>query len=356
MTAISLQFATREDFATLFFQDGEVDCLFVPHVLDVETGASIELELIFQPEWITFRLAVEVLWKRAKGQQRPFLRPGTCVAFPTSELDKLDRLLAFIERQEIEFVQRTAPRVPTALEVRYRSNRVKLHDTARDLSLDGMYLATRQALLIGDRLEVKFRVPGKILPLTLQAEVVRKDEGGVGLRFKFEKDGERDHVKRLVTEAREDTSRPTRLAVGPGESAEGITLTHIKTPTRERRRLPRRFYRHPDLLGSKVVTEKVVGYKSVSQLDLGVQGVWAWRFHNGQKSVMVLWYEDETLPPHRRKTTKIMVRIPFVGKKAVVVRDPDVSGSPLLRTPVDTSNGSILVTLDYRPTVIERLE
>ncbi|MCA9519425.1 MAG: PilZ domain-containing protein, partial [Myxococcales bacterium] len=205
MTDLSLQFATREDFATLFFQDGEIDCLFVPHVLDAETGSALDLEIAFQPEWVAFRMSVEVLWKRAKGQSRPFLRPGTCVAFPQSEWEKLDRLLAYIERQEIEFVHRTAPRVPLTLEVHYRSNRLRLTDTARDLSLDGMYLATKHVLLIGDRLDVKFRVPGKILPLTLQAEVVRKDDDGVGLRFNFAKESERDYVRRLVGEARNGT-------------------------------------------------------------------------------------------------------------------------------------------------------
>lgn len=82
--------------------------------------------------------------------------------------------------------RRDTPRIPIALDtVLHYNNQSFRHSLTRDISLDGAFVETREALTKKGSLELAISLPtdGKPQFHRFQAQVVRVADGGAGLMF-----------------------------------------------------------------------------------------------------------------------------------------------------------------------------
>jgi type IV pilus assembly protein PilZ len=205
---MAVHLGTKKEFWDYYFDDGARAGVFVPHVLDVPVGAETFCEIIFIDSDARFRVRGTVIWRRLKGHTQGKNAPGCCVAFLETERPKLERVLAYVEGKEINFIRRTSPRVPTVLTVAYRTKSAFVTEFSRDLSDGGMFIKTEQPLAIGDALQIKLKVPGRWFALTLAGRVVRTDGGGMGISFSFDSERQRrrlrDVIARIAHQIRSD--------------------------------------------------------------------------------------------------------------------------------------------------------
>lgn len=106
--------------------------------------------------------------------------------------------------------QRAGHRVPVRVAVGSVGGQV-LGET-RDLSLDGAYVATEASVTPGARMPVTLQIGGGKADLVLDADVVRRDDGGLGLRFASPDPKTGRNLRRFIAqltsvEGRRDTAR-----------------------------------------------------------------------------------------------------------------------------------------------------
>jgi len=78
--------------------------------------------------------------------------------------------------------QRTAPREPFISEILFAMKGKAHQDISRDISVNGMFIETEANLKAGDTLTICFEMSRGNL-MKVEGEVVRIDQGGVGVRF-----------------------------------------------------------------------------------------------------------------------------------------------------------------------------
>ena len=355
MRHLSVHFSSTRDFNSLYFEDAGKACLFIPSVLDSESGELLTVSVLFDAHGVEFKIGCRVVWRRMKGQRRPFLRPGTCLHFLPREQHKLERLLAFVDDGEVDFIKRAAPRVPLNTDVKIKVNSLTVANSTRDVSLTGMFLVTSHAFRIGDHLQIKLKVPGKLLPLAVACEVTRREPEGVGLSFLFASPSEQDHIRRLITKRGvPEGVEIQRVIVSAGVQDEGIVAGSV-------------VHRETDhLIPSKLragisddelafVNSHLAGCDAVQQLDLPMPGVWTWEFSGPDRTLWVLRYHEEELPELRERRTKVMVRLPYDNAQALIHRAARVPGNKASRTMITATNGALVITLDRRTVVVEHL-
>ena len=106
--------------------------------------------------------------------------------------------------------QRAGHRVPVRVAV--GSTGGELLGETRDLSLDGAYVSSLHDRTPGDRLPVTLQLGGGRADLVFEAEVVRADDAGLGLRFDEADSRTRRELRRFIAdltsvEGRRDTAR-----------------------------------------------------------------------------------------------------------------------------------------------------
>lgn len=198
-TVLSVHLPTQKEFWTQYFDDGHRRGIFIPHELAVPVGESAQVDIIFLDSDARFRMVGQIVWRRLKGQRRGRQAPGSALAFDAGEPQKIDRLLAYVEGRDINFIKRSSPRIQASFEVSYKAASAFVTDFARDLSEGGIFLASSQDITVGTVLPIKLRIPGRWWPVTLHGEVVRSTSEGVGVRFVFSSDRERRKISRLVS-------------------------------------------------------------------------------------------------------------------------------------------------------------
>ncbi len=113
-------------------------------------------------------------------------------------------------RSEANQEQRAGHRIPVRLAVGSAGGGI-LGET-RDLSLDGAYVSTPESFELGSHLPVTLVIGGGRPDLVMDAEVVRRDGGGLGLRFEAPEAKTGRHLRRYIADltsvaGRRDTAR-----------------------------------------------------------------------------------------------------------------------------------------------------
>jgi type IV pilus assembly protein PilZ len=106
--------------------------------------------------------------------------------------------------------RRGHPRTPIKLEVEYQRINTFFQDYACNISKGGMFIRTRKPLPVGTRFELKLVIPDLAKPLEINGQVRWRDTQddvalnpekrypGMGIRFVYETDGDRQQVEIIV--------------------------------------------------------------------------------------------------------------------------------------------------------------
>src|SRR5205823_6202267 len=125
-------------------------------------------------------------------------RPGVGVAVDKSEKGKLGYILGYVRGGMIDV--RDKRRLPVRLRVAYTSTRGRRVNFTSDLNEEGAFVRTAEPLEIGERTELLISPPGgDYRPIEVRGVVARQsaqgdDPRGVGVRFEFTGDPERERV------------------------------------------------------------------------------------------------------------------------------------------------------------------
>lgn len=100
----------------------------------------------------------------------------------------------------------TRVRFETQVVVRTKETEVTALAGSRDVSLQGLYIATDKRLPRGTPCEVEIRLNGRSLLLSIQAKgrIARSDEGGLGIEFESFDPDSYFHLRNLVMYNSED--------------------------------------------------------------------------------------------------------------------------------------------------------
>ena len=94
-------------------------------------------------------------------------------------------------KKHVSIVERETKRVSIGLQVDYKKKGKSINAFTKDISINGMFIITRETLPVGESIEVSFTLPETDKPLKVKCKVVRelRDEqdghyvGGMGLVF-----------------------------------------------------------------------------------------------------------------------------------------------------------------------------
>ena len=103
-------------------------------------------------------------------------------------------------------------RAPIELRVDYKKLNSFFADYTKNISKGGTFIKTRKPLPVGTRFLFRLTVPGRPLPFELNGDVVHAspsgEDAGMGIRFVWAADGERQAFERLVEELMEKSLGP----------------------------------------------------------------------------------------------------------------------------------------------------
>jgi uncharacterized protein (TIGR02266 family) len=227
-----LPLRNHQAFLEHYFHQGGHGGVFVAGNIHLELGEEVDLEVSFSEEQAVFRAQGMVRWKRQS--VRKDLPPGIGIEFAEWEKATRDMLLDFARGKSVVLTHRETRRFPIMVEVRYKSDSVFVTDITDDLSEDGAFIVTDQLLDVGTQFELKWRLPGQLLPFKVKAKVVwQRTEGrpGIGVRFIFDKPAQRDKVSRQLAKVKErliadlkihiaspDSTPPTEVEIAQAET------------------------------------------------------------------------------------------------------------------------------------------
>ncbi len=186
----------------LFPGDGHGGLVF-PTLAHHAVGETLDLELTFLQEQRSYRIKGTVRF--VGDPQEPGGPPSVGVAFPASEKATLDLMVDFAHGKDVAFTERADTRFPVALQISYRTDSAFITDVTDDVSQNGAFIVTDRDIPVGTVMPLKLRVPGALLPLRVQGEVVwqrREAPAGVGVRFVVEKERTRRRLDGLVAKLR----------------------------------------------------------------------------------------------------------------------------------------------------------
>lgn len=190
---------------------GHLGGLFVAVTPEVQVGEETPVEFRFGDGKV-FRTQCRVAWRRLVGTDA--LPAGLGLQFLTRERQTRDLLLAYADGKDIQYAPRSSGRVPAEIAVRVRFDHGELQEHSRDISNDGIFVSTNLALQIGSKVQITLKRPGRLLGLSLAAQVARQEPTGLGFRFVFRTDRSRRQVESLVREMREKAG-PQATLVAP---------------------------------------------------------------------------------------------------------------------------------------------
>ena len=108
--------------------------------------------------------------------------------------------------------KREHPRAPIELRVDYKKLNSFFADYTKNISKGGTFIKTKRALPVGTRFVFQLGVPGRDQPFVLHGDVVHAEtdgaEPGMGIRFVWGEDGEREEFERVVGQLMEQSLGP----------------------------------------------------------------------------------------------------------------------------------------------------
>jgi uncharacterized protein (TIGR02266 family) len=213
-----------------YFHQGGHGGVFVAGNIHLDVGEEVDLEVSFSEEQAVFRAQGLVRWKRQSTRQD--LPPGIGIEFAPWEKATRDKLLDFARGKSVVLTHRESRRFPIMVEVRYKSDSVFVTDVTDDLSEDGAFIVTDQLLEVGTQMELKWRLPGQLLPFKVKAKVVwqrPRERQGIGVRFVYEKKTQREKLRRQLARIKEQLIEDQKIHIAtvdstpppPHDAAEG---------------------------------------------------------------------------------------------------------------------------------------
>jgi len=196
---LKLNLVDKTDFTK--FQDPSAggQGLFVPGSDSPSVGEPVTVEVIFQKGPRVLLHGV-VCWRRATGDART--RPGVGVAVDRAEKAKLNYILGYVRGGMIDVRERR--RLPVRLRVAYSSQKGRRINFTRDLNEEGAFVRTSELLEVGSQTVLLISPPGgDYKPIEVRANVARQHadgtDRGIGVRFDFRSNEERDRLAAFVT-------------------------------------------------------------------------------------------------------------------------------------------------------------
>ncbi len=201
MTRLKLNLVDRADFHKYY--DAAAG-MFVPGSEPPNVGERVTVEVVFQggPRVL---LHGAVLWRRTTGDARA--RPGAGVGIDGAEQSKVRYLLGDVRGGLIDV--REKRRLPVRLRVAYTGSKGRRINFTRDLNEEGAFVRTAEMLELGATTTLLISPPGgDYRPVEMQATVTRQhgqgNDRGVGVRFDFEDDAERERWTAFVRKLESD--------------------------------------------------------------------------------------------------------------------------------------------------------
>jgi Tfp pilus assembly protein PilZ len=201
---LKLHLIERSDFTK--FQDPSAggQGLFVPGVETPNVGTHVTVEVVFQAGPRVLLNGV-VCWRRATGDART--RPGVGVAIDRSEKSKMSYIIGYVRGGMIDV--REKRRLPVRLRVAYSGPKGRRINFTRDLNEEGAFVRASELLDVGAQTLLLISPPGgDYKPIEVKATVARHqpegDDRGIGVRFDFANDDERDRVSAFVNKLEGD--------------------------------------------------------------------------------------------------------------------------------------------------------
>lgn len=114
----------------------------------------------------------------------------------------LEILRALARGEVLPLVCRTHPRYPVALPIEVVAGGRRFEARTGDIGEGGSFVVCAETARVGEDLEVRLRVPGRLFRLRLLARVVSVARGGsregLALTFRYRSEEERRAVRRLI--------------------------------------------------------------------------------------------------------------------------------------------------------------
>jgi hypothetical protein len=190
------------DLASAFF----TACEALPKLVILDGAPQEEVEEIlrrFRRDGLTRKMSLAVLKESASVPEVEALRrAGANVVFAGEALPYLWD--AWLE-ELLEVPRRRVVRVPLRLDVwsRLDPSAEPLLGSIVDISVKGMLLETAEAIEVGTKLDLSFRLPGDPADLRVVAQVIRQEEGEdgkarAGVEFLILREAVRDRIRAFV--------------------------------------------------------------------------------------------------------------------------------------------------------------
>jgi type IV pilus assembly protein PilZ len=100
-------------------------------------------------------------------------------------------------------------RAPIELKVDYKKLNSFFADYTKNISKGGTFIKTKKSLPIGTRFLFRLNVPSRPHPFELVGEVVWSkadgEDAGMGIRFIYDRDGQREDFERVVEQLMSDS-------------------------------------------------------------------------------------------------------------------------------------------------------
>lgn len=200
MRRIDLQLPDKADWVKIF--DPRDSTIFVAHDDPPAVGDPVRVDLIVGLSGPRVILRGKVIARRMKGDSS--LPRGASVALGPDEREKINYLNGFVRGGLLDL--REIRRLPLRFQVTYGGIGGPCKSYTRDINEEGVFVVTEDPLPEGSEVHLLLTLPTRPAPVSLSGlvshTVVVEDEDvpGMGIRFRYQGQSQRDEVTRLIDE------------------------------------------------------------------------------------------------------------------------------------------------------------
>jgi uncharacterized protein (TIGR02266 family) len=197
---IDLQLPDKADWVKIF--DPRDSTIFVAHDDPPAVGDPIRVDLIVGTAGPRVILRGKVIARRMKGDAS--LPRGASVALGPDEREKINYLNGFVRGGLLDL--REIRRLPLRFLVTYGGIGGPCKSHTRDINEEGVFVVTEDPLPEGSEVHLLITLPNRPAPVSLSGvvshTVVVEDEDvpGMGIRFRYQGQSQRDEVTRAIDE------------------------------------------------------------------------------------------------------------------------------------------------------------
>ena len=127
--------------------------------------------------------------------------------------ERLEKLLQQLEKEIIDEAQKEGDRknvrISCLISVDYADSERVFKDYIQDISSGGVFIKTRESFAIGEEIVLSMSLAGNGKAFKIPAEVVRKAEDGIGVRFKLSSQIQKTIIECFLDEVSENQARKT---------------------------------------------------------------------------------------------------------------------------------------------------